>query len=162
MNKLAMPLLGACLLLGACNNGGKPAATAAAPAPAAEAPSGAAATGPVSAEAPAHGRLTAARIAEIKASGKSGIWSDPAEVCAADHARGMITWNVTEPDVDRVTISLVGKDEKVFAQGGPAGEKATGPWLRPGMVFKLRTSEGARELGTLTVGERQDCAPAKQ
>ena len=51
------------------------------------------------------------------------------------HARGMITWNITDPGVDRVAVYLVGKTEKLFGQGGPAGEKQTGPWLRPGLVF---------------------------
>jgi hypothetical protein len=155
MNKLAMPILGACLLVGACNNGGKPAAAPEAAAPAAQAPQASAAA--PAAEAPKRGPASAARIAEIKAGGKTGIWSEPAEVCATDHARGMITWNITDPDVDRVTVYLVGKTEKLFGQGGPAGEKQTGPWLRPGLVFKVRSGDGARDLGTLTVAARQDC-----
>jgi hypothetical protein len=161
MNKLAMPILGACLLVGACNNGGKPAAAPDAAAPAA-AQADQATTAPADATAaadakPARGPASADRVAEIKASGKTGIWSDPAETCITDHARGMIIWNVADPDVDRVTVFLSGKSDKVFAQGGPTGEKQTGPWLRPGLVFKLRSTDGARDLGTLTVAARQDC-----
>ena len=54
-------------------------------------------------------------------------------------------------------VYLVGKTEKLFGQGGPAGEKQTGPWLRPGLVFKVRSSDGGPDLGTLTVAARQDC-----
>jgi hypothetical protein len=161
MNKFAMPILGACLLVGACNNGGKPAAAPEAAAPTAAQPAQAT-VAPADAKAgtdakTARGPASASRVAEIKASGKTGIWSDPAETCITDHARGMIIWNVAEPDVDRVTVFLSGKTDKVFAQGGATGEKQTGPWLRPGLVFKLRSTEGARDLGMTTVAARQDC-----
>jgi hypothetical protein len=152
-----MPILGACLLIGACNNGGKPAAAPEATEAAAPAAQASQAPEAAPVDAAKRGPASAARIAEIKASGKTGIWSEPAEACAADHARGMITWNIADPEVDRVSVYLAGKTEKLFGQGGPTGEKQTGPWLRPGLVFKVRSADDARELGTLTVAARQDC-----
>jgi hypothetical protein len=161
---LLSPVLGACLLLAGCGDKGG----AGHAAPAGATPSAAAAdeatAEPASGEADIQRRkLTPARIEEIRASGRKGLWADPAEVCAGDNPRGMIGWNVEDAGTDTVVVYLVGKSgsEKVFAQGGPVGEKATGPWLRPDMAFKVRAKDDSRELGTVTVSTKAGCpAPA--
>jgi hypothetical protein len=161
---LLSSMLGACLLLAGCgdrNGAGQPAPAAdTAPAAAGEV----AGTEPAAGEADAQRhKLTPARIEEIRASGRKGLWSDPAEVCPGDNPRGMIGWNVEDSGADTVAVYLVGKSgsEKLFAQGGPVGEKATGPWLRPDMSFKVRAKADARELGNVTVPAKAGCpAPA--
>ena len=125
------------------------AATATAPQPAAE-----------PAKKPHQRPLTADEIGQIEASGKTGLWSDVTEVCRKEPASGRITtltWNVKASGVDKVVLYVVGKngEERNFARGGPVGRKATGPWLKPGLVFKLRRQDNKEELGTVTIGEKQ-------
>lgn len=105
-------------------------------------------------------RLTPERIAEIRASGRTGIWSEIPALCAGEHAKAMIGWNVEASGVDTVAVYLVGStgNERLFAQGSPVGEKSTGNWLKPGMVFKVRAKDDERELASLEITERQDCA----
>ena len=84
--------------------------------------------------------------------------TDVAAACAGEHARAVIGWNVEAEGVERVAVYLAGANgERLFAQGSPVGEKATGNWLRPGMVFKARAKDDGRELGSLEIAERQDC-----
>jgi len=152
-------VLGASLLLAGC--GDRQAPADAAQAPAADAGGAAAPADDAGSEAAAPARkLTRERIAEIRESGRTGLWSDVAELCAGEHARAMIGWNVDASGVDAVAVYLVGKtgNEKLFAQGGPVGEKATGAWLRPGMAFKARAKDDARELASLEIAGKQDCA----
>lgn len=102
------------------------------------------------------GPVTPARIAEIEATGKTGFWSEITDVCRGDHPRTWLVWNVRDSGADRVIVYVVDKTgaEKNFAQGGPVGEKQTGPWLYPGIVFKLRALDDGRELGSVQVGEK--------
>jgi hypothetical protein len=45
--------------------------------------------------------------------------------------------------------------ERNFGQGGPIGLKETGPWLRPGITFKIRAADSKQELGSVVIGEKQ-------
>jgi len=103
--------------------------------------------------------VTPEEIAQIEASGKTGLWSEVTEVCRKPGAQGIrttLTWNVTDKGVDRVVVYVVGKDgtERHFGKGGPVGRNVTGPWLRPGLVFKLRGPD-KQEVAAVTIGEKQ-------
>ena len=99
-----------------------------------------------------------ARIAEIKASGKTGFWSDPAEACPGKRT-AILTWNVEASGATNVLLYGVGKDgtERKFGHGGPIGERQTGPWVRPGITFKLRNADGGAELGSITFKPGTSC-----
>lgn len=99
-----------------------------------------------------------ARIAEIKASGKTGFWSDPAEACPGRRT-AILTWNVEASGATSVILYGVGKDgnERKFGHGGPVGERQTGPWVRPGITFKLRNADGGAELGSITFKRGASC-----
>lgn len=103
-------------------------------------------------------RLSAAQVAAIAASGKTGLWSDPSELCAGK-ARGQATlaWNVKDTGVRQVNLYLVGRNgkERRFASGGPIGGKMSGRWLMPGTAFVLRASNDAHELGRVVIGKKQ-------
>lgn len=101
---------------------------------------------------------TAARIAEIKASGRTGFWIDSPEFCPGRRV-GVLTWNVEASGAQKVVVYAVGKDgqENHFGRGGPIGERQTGPWLRPGLTFKLRNADGGAELGSITIVRGKSC-----
>jgi hypothetical protein len=99
-----------------------------------------------------------ARIAEIKASGKTGFWIDAPEFCPG-HRVGVLTWNVESSGAEKVVVYVVGKDgkEQNFGRGGPVGERQTGEWLKPGLVFRLRNAAGGAELGSITIERGKSC-----
>lgn len=99
-----------------------------------------------------------ARIAEIKASGKTGFWSDPTEFCPKRRV-AVLTWNVEASGASKVVLYVVGKDgkERNFGRGGPVGERQTGPWLKPGSTYRLRNADGNAELGTIIFNRGKSC-----
>jgi len=105
------------------------------------------------------------RIAEIKASGQTGLWATVVDVCPADVKAGVRTtlvWNV-EGQAERVILYVVDPKhgETHFGQGGAVGERETGPWLRPGLSFRIRNFDTKEELGALGIQERAPEACAK-
>lgn len=119
------------------------AAPAPAPAPAAQLPK------PTSPE----------RIAEIEASGKSGVWATVTDVCRQEIKSGVRTtlvWNVKDAGAERVILYVVDPNgaERNFGQGPSVGERETGPWLRPGLTFRVRNYDTKDELGTVVIGEK--------
>lgn len=99
------------------------------------------------------------RIAEIEASGQTGMWATVTEVCPKDIKTGlrtMLVWNVKESGAQRVILYVVDANggERNFGQGDAVGEKESGPWLRPGLMFRIRNYETKDELGTLVIGEK--------
>lgn len=84
----------------------------------------------------------------------------PAFVRTCDVANGVRTtlhWNITDPNVAKVGIYVVddaGKDTP-FAEQGSVGSMETGPWLKPGLTFKLKDMNGA-VLGTVVI-KGKDC-----
>jgi hypothetical protein len=101
---------------------------------------------------------TPARIAEIKSSGKTGFWADPADFCPGRRV-ATLTWNVEASGAGKVVVYVVGKDGKEhhFGRGGPVGERQTGPWIAPGIVFVLRNAEGGAELGRIIIPRGKTC-----
>jgi hypothetical protein len=101
---------------------------------------------------------SAARIAEIKASGRTGFWIDTPEYCPG-HQVAVLTWNVEASGAKKVTVYVVDKNgkEQHFGRGGPIGERQTGPWMRPDITFKLRNQDGGAELGSITVPRGKSC-----
>lgn len=142
------------LVLAGCQRSPEPANDAASPA--SEAPA------PVVAE-PAKPKpkvLTAEEIAAIEASGRTGLWSDVTDACAKGKPQSAnLTWNVKAQHDGRVVVYLIDKngEPRNFGQSGPVGSKQTGNWLRPGMIFRVRTQETKQDLAELTIGERADC-----
>ena len=86
--------------------------------------------------------------------------ADPGVVRTCDVAAGVPTtlyWRITDPNVTRVGIFVVddaGKDAP-FAEQPPVGSLKTGPWLKPGLTFKLKDPEG-KELHSVVI-EGRDC-----
>ena len=133
---------------------------------ASDTPAKAAATSPTLATAPAPTTAkqpvfaAPARIAEIKASGQTGFWASTTEFCPGKHERSTtLTWNVTDSGASKVVVFVVNKagKEQHFGRGGPIGERQTGPWLKPGLSFRLRNADGGAELGSIQITRGKDC-----
>lgn len=143
-----------CIALYGCGQQEQPAPTAKTDAPAA---TGQPAQPPRQAQR--RNRLDATEIQQVQASGKTGLWSEPGEVCGTGpRQRGVLTWNVAASGASKVIVYIVDKagKERNFGQGGAIGRRETGPWLRPGTIFKLRNAEGKAELASVTIGKK-DC-----
>ena len=102
--------------------------------------------------------LTAEDIARIKATGKTGLWTDTTEVCNRGKRgeRVMLTWNVSG-QADKVVVMLVNRKgtERMFGGGSSIGQKQTGKWVKPGMSFKLLNAAGRAELGSVAFTEKK-------
>lgn len=101
-----------------------------------------------------------ARIDEIAASGKTGLWVEPAELCPGrTRDTVVLTWNVTESGAENVVLHVVDDKgaEKQFGHGGPIGERQSGPWAKAGMAFKLRDAQGS-EVASVSIEPDTDCS----
>ena len=73
--------------------------------------------------------------------------ADPGFVRTCEVANGIRTtlhWNITDPAVAKVGLFVVddaGNDSS-FAEQPPKGSIETGPWLKPGLTFKLKDPAG--------------------
>lgn len=118
----------------------------------------AAVTRPATDVAPKKPKVTSPeRISEIEASGQTGLWSSVAAVCkGAKGDRTVLTWNVSSSGAERVVVYVIDKngEERNFGQGGPIGEKETGPWVRAGTTFKIRAKDSKEELGNVLIAEK--------
>lgn len=131
---------------------------------AADAPGGTAATpGRADGERP---RVTSPeRIAAIEASGRTGLWADVDATCGTGPRENRVTtltWNVADSGSERVVLFVVSEDgnERNFGTGGPVGEKVTGPWLRPGITFRLRDRETKEQIDEIVIPAAADCPAA--
>lgn len=100
------------------------------------------------------------RIREIEASGLEGLWSNAPELCKGAKPRVVtLAWNVKASGAKRVVLYIVDKNgvDKNFAQGGPVGERDTGPWVRAGSQFKLKDKASKQYVAELVIGEKRDC-----
>lgn len=122
--------------------------------PAADAASAAAAD-----QAPAANAATAAGEPAIDTA-NCAFCAEPAFVRTCDVAGGARTtlyWNVADANVAKVGIYVVddaGKDSP-FSDQPSKGSVQTGPWLKPGLTFKLKAPDG-KVLQTLVI-KGQDC-----
>ena len=149
------PILAAALALAlaACNQEPASSPTGQAPDASPAAVAGAPAAAPT--QASAQGKVD---VAGIEASGKTGLWAEPAGVCAKGSKDGvLIAWNVKDSGAAKVDVNVLTKegDERNFAKGGPIGGKNSGRWVRPGRIFKVRDAATGDELGTVTIEETQ-------
>jgi len=104
-------------------------------------------------------RLTAEQLARIGASGKTGLWADPAEVCSARAKRRAGTtleWNVQATGNKAVVLYLMESKGKVrrVTSGDAIGVKPVGGWVRPGTTFVLRAPGNPQDLGKVVIGKK--------
>lgn len=73
--------------------------------------------------------------------------------CEVRHGvRTTLFWNVESKGVKQVVVYVVDKNgiDKHFGVGPAKGSKLTGPWLQPGIQFKIKDMQG-KELDVLTI-----------
>ena len=166
----ALPCLLVCSVLGlsACKDKIDNDTTATPADPAAETPADAAGDMPETAadDTSRQARATSPeRIAAIEATGNTGLWADVDSTCGKGPRDARITtlaWNVTGSGAERVVVYVVNEDgrERNFGTGGPVGEKQTGPWLRPGITFRLRDRETKEQIDEVVIPAAADCPAA--
>lgn len=99
------------------------------------------------------------RIAEIEGLGRTGLWASVTEVCPQEVRSGprtTLVWNV-KGRAERVILYVVDpKDgqERHFGQGGPVGERESGPWLKPGLAFRIRDYDTKADLGMVEINQK--------
>jgi len=104
-------------------------------------------------------RLTAEQLARIGASGKTGLWADPADVCsdrAKRRAGTTLEWNVQATGNKAVVVYLLESKGKVrrVTSGDAIGGKPIGGWVRPGTTFVLRAPGNPQDLGKVVIGKK--------
>ena len=131
--KVIVLLPAAALLLAACQHSSQETAAPAAPASSAK-------------SAPTTTASTPATASVLSVTPSSMAACDPAAV--AD-----VHWNASRhAGVNTVQIYIgTGSSEKLFAEGGAAGDAKTGPWVRPGTVFTAKAKDSGTVLGTVTI-----------
>lgn len=145
------------VLLAACKPISNSPESAAQPAPGTQAPPAAEITAQPERKSR---KATPERIAEIVASGQKGFWASVTEVCPKERPipTTMLTWNVTDSGAKFVVLHIIdpkkNTDRPFAGRHGPVGERETGHWLRPGLIFKLRSMDDGKELGSVTIGEK--------
>ncbi len=87
--------------------------------------------------------------------------AEPATVRVCDVHTGVRTtlhWHLADSGAQVVNIFVVdeGGVEQPFAQQGPDGELESGPWLRPGLIFRVRNDSDSSQLAELVI-DGQDC-----
>ncbi len=101
------------------------------------------------------GKLTAAQLEQVAASGKTGLWSETPEVCTSRKLRKpfFVVWNVQPSGARNVVLYLVQRaGERRVTRGGAVGGQRLGRWVRPGTTLLLRDADKKTELGKLVVG----------
>lgn len=80
---------------------------------------------------------------------------DTVKLCEISrHLSTTLRWDVTPSGVDKVIITVTNPKngvEKRFGHGGATGTKQSGPWLRPGVIFKVRNQATNAELASQTI-----------
>ena len=138
--RLVLPLMLLAVMTTACNR------------PTAQAPN---ATAPVT-NAPA----ATASTPEPAVDHDCAFCADPGVVRTCEIAQGVRTtlwWNLPEGTSTLANIFVVddsGKDVP-FAQQPPRGSILTGPWLKPGLTFKLKDTDGKLLHSVVITGK--DC-----
>ena len=82
--------------------------------------------------------------------------ADPATVRVCDVNQGIRTrlhWNVASQGVDLVNFFVIDEEgvEQAFSQQGPQGNIETGPWLRPGLTFRIKDNRTGKQLGEVII-----------
>lgn len=103
---------------------------------------------------------TAAQPSEQPVDPNCAFCADPAYVRTCDVAKGVRTtlyWNNTSLADGKIGIYVVDDEgaDIPFAEQPAKGSIETGPWLKPGLTFKLKDSSGTT-LQTLVIRAR-DC-----
>lgn len=78
---------------------------------------------------------------------------DSVSLCkSATHPKGIVLWQ--SGGIKKVRLTVTGPRggaEKPFGKGGSTGQKSTGPWLMPGLVFRLRDASSNTELASTAI-----------
>ncbi len=80
----------------------------------------------------------------------------PSSVRVCDVHEGIKTrlhWHVAKQGVQVVNFYVVDEAgaEQPFSQQGPEGEMDSGPWLRPGLTFRIKDDRNGEQLGEVVI-----------
>jgi hypothetical protein len=100
-----------------------------------------------------------AQLKQIAASGKTGLWSEPSNLCgktSKPRALVALAWNVPSTAPARFTLYRIGKDGKEhrIARGGLVGGRTISASTQAANVYILRNQAG-KEMGRVQVDGKQ-------
>ena len=133
MNKLHLILLPLALGLAAC--GPKPSDD----------------TAPV-ADAPAATTAPATAAPQVEVAPTTMIHALPAALADCKQTSVTLQWDVRSQKPGLTSVKIYTADGKLFAHAGASGSNETGPWVKPGFVFVLKSAADETELERLTIG----------
>ncbi len=111
---------------------------------------------PEPSSAPAAAASPAAAPSPTEPSGAVPAVVVPGAMSACDPAaEAVVKWSFDHlpnpPTLVDVFVGTGDADLKLFVTGPTRSESATGPWVRPGSVFVLRSHDDASELSRVTI-----------
>ena len=89
---------------------------------------------------------------QVAVSATTLIQAEPASLPDCNSTVVTLKWNVRKTKPDLKAVKIYTGTGKLFAHMGPSGSVETGPWVKPGSSFVLKSGEDDSELERLTIG----------
>lgn len=80
------------------------------------------------------------------------IHAEPAALPTCKSAVVTLKWDLRKDKPALTTVKIYTGNGKLFTHSGGVGSLATGPWVKPGSVFVLKSGVDDAELERLTIG----------
>lgn len=96
--------------------------------------------------------LPAAGKSQVAVAPTRMIHADPAALAGCNASTVILKWDVRGQDPELATVKIYTGTGKLFTHSGGVGSLETGPWVKPGSVFVLKSGVDDSELERLTIG----------
>src|SRR5690606_31400821 len=96
--------------------------------------------------------LAAADKSQVAVAPTRMIHADPAALVGCKASTVTLEWDVRREDPELTTVKIYTGTGKLFTHSGGVGSLETGPWVKPGSVFVLKSGVDESELERLTIG----------
>ena len=93
-----------------------------------------------------------AATAQVEVAPTTMIHADPARLPDCSPAVVTLKWDVYKDKPEIKTVKIYTGKGTLFVHTGAVGKQETGPWVKPGSVFVLKSGSDDTELERLTIG----------
>jgi hypothetical protein len=80
------------------------------------------------------------------------IHAEPAALTSCKPAQVTLNWDLRKEKPALTTVKIYTGNGKLFTHSGGVGSQETGPWVKPGSEFILKSGVDDAELERLTIG----------
>jgi hypothetical protein len=94
----------------------------------------------------------ASSVPQVAVTPTTMIHAEPATLAACTPAVVTLKWDMRKEKPAMTTVKIYTGDGKLFTHSGGVGSLETGPWVKPGSVFVLKSGDDSSELERLTIG----------